>query len=109
MRVPSGLEINRKLEPGDLIVIAGAGGFIGGALTRHFHDLGYTRIRAIDRKPLPDWFQRVPGVECLTLDLREQASAIRAVEGAAEVYNLACDMGAWDSSSITVSSACGVS
>jgi len=77
----------------DLIVIAGAGGFIGGALTRHFHDLGCSRIRAVDKKPLPLWYQRTPGVECLTLDLSEEANCRRAVEGATEVYNLAADMG----------------
>jgi nucleoside-diphosphate-sugar epimerase len=77
----------------DLIVIAGAGGFIAGALVRHFHDLGFTRIRAVDKKPLPLWYQRTPGVECLTLDLSEEANCKRAVEGAVEVYNLAADMG----------------
>jgi len=87
------LKIDRRLNPDDLIVIAGAGGFIAGALTRYFHDLGFTRIRAVDRKPLPEWRQRVPGVECLSMDLSEKENAIRAVEGAAEVYNLAADMG----------------
>lgn len=77
----------------DLIVIGGAGGFIGGSLARYFHDLGYTKIRAIDRKPLPDWYQRVPGVECICADLSEKENAIRAVENAVEVYNLAADMG----------------
>ena len=50
-----GTSIRRDLAPDDLIVITGAGGFIAGALTRYFHDQGYTRIRAIDKKPLPDW------------------------------------------------------
>ena len=77
----------------DLLVIAGAGGFIGGSLTRYFHDKGFTRIRAIDKKPLPDWYQRVPGVACLCMDLSEKDHCIRAVEGATEVYNLAADMG----------------
>jgi len=77
----------------DLIVIAGAGGFIAGALTRYFHNQGFTRIRAIDRKPLPEWYQRVPGVESLSMDLSEKENAIKAVEGAVEVYNLAADMG----------------
>ena len=81
------------LSKDDLIVIAGAGGFIAGALTRYFHNQGFTRIRAIDRKPLPHWYQRVPGVECLSMDLSEKENAIRAVEGAVEVYNLAADMG----------------
>jgi len=35
----------------------------------------------------------VPGVECLSMDLSEKANAIRAVEGATEVYNFAADMG----------------
>jgi GDP-D-mannose 3',5'-epimerase len=81
------------LRKDDLIVIAGAGGFIGGALTRHFHEQGFTRIRAIDKKPLPQWYQRIDGVENLNMDLSEKENAIRAVEGAAEVYNLAADMG----------------
>jgi GDP-D-mannose 3', 5'-epimerase len=87
------VSIDRELEPDDLILITGAGGFIAGALTRHFHDLGYKRIRAVDRKPLSEWYQRVPGVESLSLDLSEKENAIRASEGAVEVYNLAADMG----------------
>ena len=88
-----GSDIERDLDRDDLIVITGAGGFIAGSLARYFHDLGYTRIRAVDRKPLPEWYQRVPGVECLSMDLSHEANAIRAVEGATEVYNLAADMG----------------
>jgi len=74
-------------------VIAGAGGFIAGSLTRYFRNLGYTRIRAIDRKPLPEWVPARAGRECLSMDLSEKQNAIRAVEGAVEVYNLAADMG----------------
>ena len=88
-----GTNVERGLDRDDLIVITGAGGFIAGSLARYFHDQGYTRIRAIDRKPLPDWYQRVPGVESLSMDLSNEANAIRAVEGATEVYNLAADMG----------------
>lgn len=82
-----------KLKKDDLIVIGGAGGFIGGSLARYFRDKGFTRIRGIDKKPLPEWYQRVPGVECLTLDLSHEANCQRACEGAVEVYNLAADMG----------------
>jgi GDP-D-mannose 3',5'-epimerase len=81
------------LNKDDLIVISGAGGFIAGALTRYFHHKGFTRIRAIDRKPIPQWYQRVPGVESISMDLSVQENAIKAVEGAVEVYNLAADMG----------------
>ncbi len=81
------------LKKDDLIVVTGAGGFIAGSLVRYFVDQGLTNIRAIDKKPLPNWYQRVPGVECLSMDLSLRENAIRAVEGAAEVYNLAADMG----------------
>jgi nucleoside-diphosphate-sugar epimerase len=77
----------------ELIVIGGAGGFIAGSLVRYFHDRGLTRIRAIDKKPLPEWYQRVPGVECLCLDLSNEENCERACEDATEVYNLAADMG----------------
>jgi len=81
------------MEKSDLIVVAGAGGFIAGALVRYFHDKGFSRIRAADKKPLREWYQRTPGVESLSLDLSKADACKRAVEGAAEVYNLAADMG----------------
>jgi GDP-D-mannose 3', 5'-epimerase len=77
----------------ELIVIGGAGGFIAGGLTRYFHQRGFTKIRAIDKKPLPDWYQRVPGVASLCMDLSDKENCVRACEGAVEVYNLAADMG----------------
>jgi GDP-D-mannose 3', 5'-epimerase len=85
--------IQRDLALDDRILVAGAGGFIGGSLVRYFLNLGYKRIRAVDKKPLPDWFQQSSGAENLCLDLSEKANAVRAVEGAVEVYNLAADMG----------------
>jgi nucleoside-diphosphate-sugar epimerase len=80
-------------EKNDLILICGAGGFIGGNLARYFHDKGFTRIRAVDKKPLSEWYQRVPGVECLCLDLSYEENCRRACEDAREVYQLAADMG----------------
>jgi GDP-D-mannose 3', 5'-epimerase len=77
----------------DLIVITGAGGFIAGSLARYFHDKGFTRIRAVDKKPLPEWYQRVEHAECLCMDLSREESCRIACEGAVEVYNLAADMG----------------
>jgi len=85
--------IRRDLQQDDLIVVTGAGGFIGGSLVHYFHDQGYTRIRAVDKKPVGKWYQRIPGVENLRLELSERDACVRAVENAAEVYNLAADMG----------------
>ena len=49
------VEKDPKLNKDDLIVIGGAGGFIAGALARYFSNKGFTRIRAADKKPLPEW------------------------------------------------------
>src|SRR5215467_9220519 len=87
------VEKDPKAKRDDLIVIGGGGGFIGGSLARYFTKKGFTRIRAVDKKPLPEWYQRVPGVECLTMDLSEEANCKRVCEGMTEVYNLAADMG----------------
>ena len=93
MAKPSLANKDSKPDKNGLIVIAGAGGFIAGALVRYFQEKGFARIRAIDKKPLPEWYQHVPGVESLCLDLSDEESCIRACEGAWEVYNLAADMG----------------
>lgn len=81
------------MKKDDLILVAGAGGFIGGNLVRYFTDKGFTNIRAVDKKPLPMWYQRTPGVDCLSMDLSVEDNCKRAVENAVEVYNLAADMG----------------
>jgi GDP-D-mannose 3', 5'-epimerase len=83
----------RRANKDDLILITGAGGFIAGTLVKHFCDQGFTRIRAVDKKPLPDWYRRIDGVECLSLDVSNEANCRRVCEGAVEVYNLAADMG----------------
>ncbi len=77
----------------DLIVVAGAGGFIGGSLISEFRRLGHTNLRAVDVKPFEEWYQRFPEVENLQLDLNLKGNCEVAIEGAAEVYNLAANMG----------------
>jgi nucleoside-diphosphate-sugar epimerase len=77
----------------DLIVITGAGGFIGGNLALYFSNRGFTNIRAVDRKPLYEWYLHVPGVHSLCADVSVDGNCRRVCEGAAEVYNLAADMG----------------
>ena len=87
------VEKDAPLKKNDLIVITGAGGFIGGNLARFFTKKGFTNIRAVDKKPLYEWYQHVPGVQNLCLDVSVEANCHRVCEGAVEVYNLAADMG----------------
>jgi GDP-D-mannose 3', 5'-epimerase len=78
---------------GDLIVVAGGGGFIGGHLVGALRRRGHERIRVVDIKPMSEWYQVFEDVENVRLDLRDQSSCYRACAGARHVYNLACDMG----------------
>ena len=73
-------------------VVAGAGGFIGGHLVRDLVEKGWT-VRAVDQKPLDEWYQHLDGVQELQLDLRLADACAEAVEGTDRVYDLACDMG----------------
>jgi nucleoside-diphosphate-sugar epimerase len=77
----------------DLVVVCGAGGFIGGHLVNELRRQGFRRIRAVDAKPLEHWYQRCADSETLRLDLRRWEDCQRATAGAAIVYNLAADMG----------------
>lgn len=74
------------------ILVAGAGGFIGGHLTKKLKDLGHY-VRAVDKKPLNQWYQVHEGVDNLVLDLNIKENCYAAVNGFNEVFNLAADMG----------------
>jgi nucleoside-diphosphate-sugar epimerase len=77
----------------DLILVGGAGGFIGGALVADLRRQGFTRIRAVDIKPLEVWYQKFDDVENLQLDLSLLDACRTAVKDASVIYNLAADMG----------------
>ncbi|HTP70071.1 MAG TPA: NAD-dependent epimerase/dehydratase family protein [Dongiaceae bacterium] len=76
-----------------LIVITGAGGFIGGHLVSTFRSHGHKAIRAVDIKPVSDWYQRFDDVENLSLDLNSRENCETAARGAHSIYNLAANMG----------------
>jgi GDP-D-mannose 3',5'-epimerase len=76
-----------------LVVVAGAGGFIGGSLVASLRQRGYDRIRAVDVKPLEHWYQKFDDVENLSLDLNDKENCEVAAKGAADIYNLAANMG----------------
>jgi nucleoside-diphosphate-sugar epimerase len=76
------------------VLVCGAGGFIGGWLVAGLRAAGGLSIRAVDIKPIEQWYQRFEDVENLTLDLQDRGACERAVAGSVrEVYNLAADMG----------------
>ena len=75
------------------ILVCGAGGFIGGHLVADLRRQGHTQLRAVDKKPLSEWYQRFDDVENAQLNLEYLPDCERAVEGCDVVYNLAADMG----------------
>ncbi len=74
------------------IVVAGAGGFIGGHLVKELTKKG-NKVRAVDIKPLNEWYQISDDADNLVLDLRLKENCFTAVNGYNEVFNLAADMG----------------
>jgi len=74
------------------VLIAGAGGFIGGHLAKTLSEQGAT-VRAVDVKPLGEWHQTPSGIEALRLDLSQISDCAKAVDGVDTVYMLAADMG----------------
>jgi GDP-D-mannose 3', 5'-epimerase len=74
------------------IVVAGAGGFIGGHLVKHLVKEG-NHVRAVDIKPLNEWYQVSEEADNLVLDLRLKENCYQALNGHNEVFNLAADMG----------------
>jgi GDP-D-mannose 3',5'-epimerase len=77
----------------DLILVGGAGGFIGGHLVGDLVRRGFTNIRAVDIKPVADWYQVFDEAENVCADLRDRDVCFHACREAADVYNLAADMG----------------
>jgi GDP-D-mannose 3',5'-epimerase len=75
------------------ILVAGAGGFIGGAMIAVLRQQGHRDLRGVDIKPIDEWYQRFDDVENLSLDLNLKENCERAAEGAGDIYNLAANMG----------------
>ena len=74
------------------ILVAGAGGFIGGHLVSHLLQQGY-KVVCADIKPIEFWFQKFDECENFSTDLKEKENCIKVTEGIDLVYNMACNMG----------------
>ena len=75
------------------IVVCGAGGFIGGHLVADLLREGGNRVRAVDVKPIDEWFQVFGEADNRVADLSERDACHEALKGARYVFNLAADMG----------------
>ena len=84
-----GFSVTKK--PGRVLV-TGAGGFIGGHLVGELRRSGL-EVRAVDRKPLADWYQIFDDNDNRQADLSHADSCKAAVTGIDTVFNLAADMG----------------
>jgi GDP-D-mannose 3', 5'-epimerase len=80
-------------RPDDLNLVAGGGGFIGSQLVKELLADGHTNVRAVDVRPMEDWYQASDEADNRVLDLQLLDSCVEAVAGARFVYNLAADMG----------------
>ena len=84
--------MNVEQDSGRATLVTGAGGFIGGHLAAELIERGVA-VRAVDIKPLEDWFQVHEAAENQVVDLALKESCIQATAGIVDVYNLAADMG----------------
>jgi len=78
---------------GKKVAVCGGGGFIGGHLVQYLRTQGADEVRAVDIKPLDEWYQVSRDAENLVLDLKDKESCYRAAKGADVVFQLAADMG----------------
>ena len=75
------------------VVVCGAGGFIGGHLVADLLREGGTRVRAVDLKPVDEWFQVFGEADNQVADLSERVACREVLKGARDVFNVAADMG----------------
>ena len=74
------------------ILVAGAGGFIGGHLVKDLLTEGHEVVCA-DLKPIEFWFQSFEKCKNFSLDLKEYENCLKVSEDVDYIYNMACNMG----------------
>ena len=75
------------------ILICGAGGFIGGHLTKHFLDQKNYEIICADIKPLESWFQLFEQNKNYSFDLKDYDACLKVTKNVDYIFNMACNMG----------------
>ena len=74
------------------ILVAGAGGFIGGHLVKDLLAEGH-KVVCADLKPVEFWFQSFENCKNFSLDLKAYENCLKVSEGVDFIYNMACNMG----------------
>ena len=82
-----------SMDKDAMILVTGAGGFIGGHIINELTQMGYQSIRGVDIKPLSEWYQLPRGEGNIQADLKTFESAAEVTKDARYVINLAADMG----------------
>jgi nucleoside-diphosphate-sugar epimerase len=78
---------------GSHALVCGAGGFIGGHLVNKLYAAGAASVRAVDVKPLDEWYQVNKKADNRVLDLQLREACMEATVGIDAVFQLAADMG----------------
>lgn len=74
-------------------LVCGAGGFIGGHLVNKLFEEGAASVRAVDIKPVDNWYQKNSAAQNIVLDLQDKGACVQAARGVDAVFQLAADMG----------------
>ena len=74
------------------ILVTGAGGFIGGHISKELLTRGYN-VRCVDIKPFNEWYQVFDNCENFQLDMSVKENCLEMCKGVNEVINMACNMG----------------
>jgi nucleoside-diphosphate-sugar epimerase len=74
------------------VLVAGAGGFIGGHLTQKLEAQGFDVV-AVDIKSKEEWFIQPKNSPANVADLRLLEASTKYSKGVSWIFNLACDMG----------------
>jgi GDP-D-mannose 3',5'-epimerase len=77
------------------VMVAGAGGFIGGWLVNSLIKNGVDQHQIVcaDIKPINEWYQVFGATKNLVLDLKDPIRCLEVTQDIDYVYNLAADMG----------------
>ena len=73
------------------ILIAGAGGFIGGHLANNLRSKN--QLICADIKPFKFWYQKFKTSKNIVVDLKDNNTCDKLTKGVDYIYNLACNMG----------------